>query len=69
MLSSTVQSKRPNASTPRTPRTKFLHQFIGDYLRMLYLHGHTHTLGEFARAIEEVFKQAHREFGYTNEVR
>ena len=69
MLSSTAQSKRPNVSTPRTPYTVFLRQFIGDYLRMLYLHGHTHTLVEFASAMDEVFKQLYREFDIQCEVR
>ena len=69
MLSSKAQRKRPNVSTPRTEYTKFLRQFIGDYLRMLYLHGHTHTLVEFASAMDEVFKQVYREIGIINEVR
>ena len=69
MLPSTAQNKRPNVSTPRTPYTVFLRQFIGDFLRMLYLHGHTHTLVEFASAMDEVFKEVHKEFDINYEVR
>ena len=69
MLPSTAQNKRPNVSTPRTPYTVFLRQFIGDFLRMLYLHGHTHTLVEFASAMDEVFKEVHKEFDIKYEVR
>ena len=59
----------PIVSTPRTPFTAFLRQFIGDFLRMLYLHGHTHTLVEFASAMDGVFKEVHKEFDIKHEVR
>ena len=69
MVTPTAQKTGPNVSTPRTPYTVFLRQFIGDYLRMLYLHGHTHTLVEFASAIDEVFQEVHKEFDIKCEVR
>ena len=69
MVPPTAQKKGPNVSTPRTPYTVFLRQFIGDFLRMLYLHGHTHTLVEFASAMDEVFTEVHKEFDIKYEVR
>ena len=67
------QTKRPTASTPRTDSTTFLDQFKGDFVRMIYLHGHTHghthTLVEFSRAMDEYFKQVYKEFGHKHEVR
>ena len=36
---------------------------------MLYLHEHTHTLVEFASAMDEVFQQVYREFDIKYEVR
>ena len=69
MVPPTAQKKGPNLSTPRTPYTNFLRQFIGDFLRMLYLHEHTHTLVEFASAMDEVFKEVHKEFNIKCEVR
>ena len=69
MVPPTIQKKGPNVSTPRTPYTVFLRQFIGDFLRMLYLHGHSHTLVEFASAMDEVFTEVHKEFDIKYEVR
>lgn len=67
------QTKKSTASTPRTESTQFLSQFKGDFVRILYLHGHTHghthTLIEFSRAIDELFKQEYKELGFKHEAR
>ena len=72
MIAVPSQTKRPTASTPKTQSTKFLAQFKGDFVRMLYLHGHTHghthTLVEFFRAMDEVFKQVYNEWDMEHEI-